>query len=65
MAIMIPEISDGAPWSEQIIFKNLMPPQARDWIVFHSEYVDNPRNPVRPREIDFLILFLITVLLSA
>ena len=31
-------------------------PQARDWVVFHSEYVKNPKNSVKPREIDFLIL---------
>lgn len=58
MAKMIPpEIPDSAPWSEKIIFENLMrAPQARDWVVFHSEYVKNPNNPVKPREIDFLIL---------
>ena len=58
MAKMIPpEIPDSAPQSERTIFKNLMhAPQARDWVVFHSEYVNNPRNPVNPREIDFLIL---------
>ncbi len=57
MAIMIPDqIPDGAPQSEKIIFKNLMyAPQARNWVVFHSEYVDNPNHPIRPREIDFLI----------
>ena len=58
MAIMIPPvIPDDAPRSEKMIFENLMrAPQARDWVVFHSEYVDNPNHPVRPREIDFLIL---------
>ena len=58
MAIMIPsEISDNAPESEKIIFENLIrAPQARNWVVFHSEYVDNPKNPTKPREIDFLIL---------
>ena len=58
MAKMIPpEIPDSAPWSEKIIFENLMrAPQARDWVVFHSEYVKNPKNSVKPREIDFLIL---------
>ena len=58
MAIMIPDrIPDDAPESEKIIFENLMrAPQTRDWIVFHSEYVDNPNHPTRPREIDFLIL---------
>ena len=58
MAIMIPDqIPDKAPMSEKIIFENLMrAPQARNWIVFHSEHVDNPKNSTRPREIDFLIL---------
>ena len=58
MAIMIPsEIPSNAPESEKIIFENLKrASQARDWIVFHSEYTDNPDNPTRPREIDFLIL---------
>jgi hypothetical protein len=58
MAKMIPpEISDSAPPSEKIIFENLKrASQARDWIVFHSEYADNPKNPTKPREIDFLIL---------
>lgn len=52
-----PEIPDDAPESEKIIFKNLMhAPQARDWIVFHSNYVENPKNPTRPREIDFIIV---------
>jgi hypothetical protein len=58
MAKMIPpEIPESAPPSEKIIFENLRrAPQARDWVVFHSEYVNNPRSPVKPREIDFLIL---------
>lgn len=58
MAIMIPDvISDSAPRSEKIIFENLMrASRARDWVVFYSEYVNNPKHPVRPREIDFLIL---------
>ena len=57
MAIMIPDqIPDGAPQSEKIIFQNLMyAPQSRNWVVFYSEYVDNPNHPIRPREIDFLI----------
>lgn len=55
MARMIPpEIPESAPPSEKIIFENLMrAPQ--NWVVFHSEYVDNPNNPARAREIDFLI----------
>ena len=58
MAIMIPDqIPDGAPQSEKIIFESLKrAPQARDWVVFYSEYVDNPDDSTRPREIDFLIL---------
>ena len=58
MAIMIPSgIPDNAPESEKIIFENLKCAlQARNWVVFHSEYVDNPKNPTKPREIDFLIL---------
>ena len=58
MAIMIPkEISDDAEESEKIIFESLKrAPQARDWVVFYSEYVDNPDHSTRPREIDFLIL---------
>ena len=57
MARMIPDrIPDEAPESEKIIFKNLMrSPHAREWTVFHSEYVKNPKHPTRPREIDFLI----------
>ncbi len=52
-----PEIPNDAPESEKIIFKNLMhAPQARDWVVFHSSYVENPKNSTKPREIDFIIL---------
>ena len=51
-----PDISDDAPESEKIIFKNLMhASQARDWVVFHSNYVKNFKNPTKPREIDFII----------
>lgn len=55
---MIPDqISSNAPSSEKIIFESLnLAPQARDWVVFYSEYVDNPDHSTRPREIDFLIL---------
>ena len=58
MAIMIPsKILDNTPESEKIIFENLKCAlQARNWVVFHSEYVDNPQNPTKPREIDFLVL---------
>ncbi len=58
MAIMIPpEIPDNAPWSEKIIFKNLMhAPQARDWRVFHSQLVKQPKNTTKTREIDFIIV---------
>ena len=51
-----PEIPDNAPYSEKVIFDSLRSAvRSRDWVVFHSEYVDNPNNPFRPREIDFLI----------
>lgn len=58
MAILRPEIiPDDAPQSEKIIFENLNHAQkAREWVIFHSEYVDNPNHPVRPRQIDFIIL---------
>ena len=58
MAIMRPEIiPDNAPHSEKIIFENLNHAQeARYWVIFHSEYVNNPAHLGRPREIDFLIL---------
>ena len=59
MAIMKPdEIRNDAYESEQIIFNNLKSsphPRARYWRVFHSIYVENPNNPVKPREMDFLI----------
>ena len=58
MAIMIPdEIPETSPESEKIIFNNLKhAAQARDWVVFYSKYVENPRHSTRPREIDFIIL---------
>lgn len=58
MPLMIPQqLSDDAPMSEKIIFENLKrAPHARDWVVLHSVYVDSPRNPTRPLEIDFVIL---------
>lgn len=58
MAIMIPDqIPNNAPQSEKIIFQNLMyASRSRNWVVFYSEYVNNPNHPARPREIDFLIL---------
>lgn len=56
MATMIPdEIPDGAFPSEETIFNNLKESVARDWIVFCGRFVDNPANPVRPRELDFVI----------
>lgn len=52
-----PEISDDAPMSEKIIFENLKSaPHARNWVVFHSQCVKNPKSLARPREIDFVIL---------
>ena len=58
MAIMIPDvIPDHAPGSEKTIFKNLKhAAQARDWVIFYSKYVENPRHRKRPHEIDFIIL---------
>lgn len=58
MPLMIPdEIPDTAPESEKVVFDNLKhAAHARDWVVLHSVYVDNLRNPTRPFEIDFVIL---------
>lgn len=58
MPLMIPdEIPNTAPESEKVVFDNLKPAaHARNWVVLHSVYVDNPRNPTRPLEIDFVIL---------
>lgn len=58
MAIMVPPvIDDDAPQSEQIVFQVLSKaPLAREWVIYHSLHVTNPRNSTRPREIDFLIL---------
>ena len=57
MAAMIPDnIPDDASESERIVFQNLMgSPHARDWTILCSRKVENPDNPVRPRELDFLI----------
>lgn len=59
MATMIPdEIPDDAPESERVIFDILRDspnPVGRYWKVFHGQFVDNPNNPVRPRELDFVI----------
>ena len=58
MARMIPDRIPGhAPHSEETVFeclKNSL--RTREWVVFHSVYVKNPRNRARPYEIDFLIL---------
>ena len=58
MAIMFPrDIRTDAPHSERVIFDILKRSTiSRDWVVYHSEYLENPRNPSRPREIDFIIL---------
>ena len=58
MAIMFPrDIHPDAPHSERVIFDVLKRSAiSRDWVVYHSEYLENPRNPSRPREIDFVIL---------
>ena len=57
MPIMVPsELPDDAPRSEKILFERLNSSwRARSWRVYHSVYVDNPNNPTRPREIDFVI----------
>lgn len=57
MAIMVPEeLPDDAPQSEKIVFERIRSSrQARSWRVYHSVYADNPRNPVMPREIDFVV----------
>lgn len=57
MARMIPDrIPDDAPRSEKLIFDNLMrSSHTSEWTVFHSVYVENPKNKARPYEIDFLI----------
>ena len=59
MAEMIPdETPSGAPESERVIFdflRNSPHPAAKYWTVFCGRFVDNPDNPVRPRELDFLI----------
>ena len=58
MAIMFPrDIHPDAPHSERVIFDVLKRSAiSRDWVVYHSEYLENPKNPSRPREIDFVIL---------
>ena len=58
MAKMIPdEIHASASASEKIIFDKLKhAPQAREWVVFHSKYTENPKHHKRPLEIDFIIL---------
>ena len=59
MAIMFPdELPDDAPQSEKIVFERLNSWRTRDWKVYHSVYVNNPNNPTRPREIDFVICIL-------
>ena len=57
MAIMVPsELPDDAPQSEKIVFERIGSSwQARSWRVYHSVYVNNPNNPTRPREIDFVV----------
>ena len=57
MAITVPsELPDDAPQSEKILFERIRSSwQARSWRVYHSVYVNNPNNPTRPREIDFVI----------
>ena len=50
------ELPDGVEESSRIVFEILKTsPHARYWRVFAGRYVDNPHNPVKPRELDFLI----------
>ena len=57
MPIMVPqELLEDTPQSEKIVFERLKSSwHARAWRVYHSVYVDNLRNPTRPREIDFVV----------
>ena len=59
MAVMFPDrIPGDAPESERVIFeilRNSPHPGAKHWTVFCGKFVDNPDNPVRPRELDFVI----------
>lgn len=59
MATMIPDrIPDDAPESERVIFdilRNSTHPDAKYWTVFCGAFADNPANPMRPRELDFVI----------
>ena len=59
MAEMIPdEIPYDAPMSERVIFdilRNSTHPDAKYWTVLCGRFVDNPANPARPRELDFVI----------
>ena len=59
MATMIPdEIPNDAPESERVIFdilRNSTHPDAKYWTVFCGAFADNPANPARPRELDFVI----------
>ena len=58
MAKMIPpRPSPKAQRGDKRVFNALMyAPHSSDWIVIHSKYVENPRNEVMPREVDFVIL---------
>ncbi len=59
MAVMIPgEIPADAPESERIVFdilRNSPHPDAKYWTVFCGRFLENPNNPARPRELDFVI----------
>lgn len=58
MAKMIPpRPSPQAQSGEKRIYNILKhAPHSSDWTVIHSKYIKNPRNEVRPREADFVIL---------
>lgn len=56
MARIIPDVLPKHS-SEQIVFRKFKNSgRARDWLVFPSYRVTNPRNRAMPREIDFLLL---------
>jgi hypothetical protein len=57
MAKIIPtEKPEGIARSEEIIFDNLKSSPVSRWTVFPQFYTPNPDNPLRPRELDFVLL---------
>ena len=58
MAIMFPSTDpdDSVPPSEVAVINSIRSSVgAGDWRVYHSVYLENPLNPARPPEIDFII----------